>query len=606
MAKKDFIHGFTYRITLLYLILGLLWIALSDLILEYFIQDKDMLSQIQTYKGTFYVFTTGLLLYIMVRKRINKQHQTDVELRLQMENYKLLNDRFQKQNVELKEAWDLALKNEQFLSTVLENIPHLVFVKEVESGNYILINQAVEQFLGRSRNEIIGKNDVEIFPNELAEKIMQKDREVIELKNTLHYEENIESLKGTAILFSTKIPLEDSDGSIRFLIGLSQDITSYKLFEKELITAKERAEWSDQLKTAFLRNISHEVRTPMNAIMGFSGLLIEDRIDNQKRVEYIKLLQMNSNRLLKVINDVLTISAIQTNQIEQHNQHFNLTQLMSDLMEAFRPIADVKGLNLEFESGIPKDLTLFLDKEKLYEIAFNLLDNAIKFTNNGQITLSCHVDSNTKEMTLMVKDSGIGIDENTKNTIFELFCNGNELIRNSYGGMGLGLAICQGFTNVLGGHIQVYSEPNVGSQFILKIPCEKIEIKPALQEKKSKHTILIAEDDDTNFLLIKTLLESEPFIVERATNGLEAIAFFQNNPDLDLILMDIRMPIMDGKIAAEEIKKHRPQIPIIAQTAYALDSDIQEYKNVFDAYLTKPIKGALLKQTINSFLFQSK
>lgn len=606
MAKKDFIHGFTYRITLFYLVLGLLWIGLSDYILEYLVQDKELLSQLQTYKGTFYVVTTGFMLYLMVRKRINKQYQTDMALREQIENYRRLNEKFQKQNIELNDAWGLASKNEQFLSTVLENIPHLVFVKDVESGNYILINQAVERFLGQSKNDIIGKNDHSIFPKEVAKNIILKDKEVIDLKTTLHYEENFESPQGSSILFSTKIPLEDTDGRIRFLIGLSQDITSHKLFEKELIAAKEKAESSDQLKTAFLRNVSHEVRTPMNGILGFSDLLAQKELDDEKKQEYITLIQLNGKRLLNVISNVLTISAIQTHQIERHNQYFKIEQLLTDLIQAHQSKADVKGLNLIVETSMPKDIAVHLDREKIYEVVSNLLDNAIKFTDKGQITISCHLDTNTNEISIIVKDTGIGIEENTKNIIFELFCNGSESIRNDYGGMGLGLTICQGLTDILGGHIQVQSEPNIGSEFMLSIPCEKVEVKPAVHENKEKYTILVAEDDDTNFLLIKTLLESEQFNIQRATNGSEAIEFAQNNPDLDLILMDIRMPMMDGEIAAKEIRKLRPEIPIIAQTAYALESNIQEYKNAFDAYITKPIKGTLLKETVNKFLFQSK
>lgn len=607
MNKKNFIHRFTYRITSLYLILGFLWIYLSDRFIGFIFQDPQLLSQIQTYKGVFYVLLTGILLFFLVRKHISNQNQTNQELRAKIEAYKALHDQFQQQNSDLKVARDNALKNEKFLSAIIENIPNLVYVKDYRDGSYLKINNAVEAFFGKSHSDIIGKTDLDLFSKEMAEYFMRIDSEVLKSGRTMHFEECANGKNGEILLLTTKIPVQDENGSFRFLLGVSQDITLKKQAEKELIASKEKAEESDRLKTAFLQNISHEIRTPMNAIYGFSGLLLEPELSNEQKASYSYIIQNNCEKLLHIITDVLTVSALETRQLFLHNEAVHLKSLMDELYDMFKSNAEAKDLKFSMHNTAECDLTFQADKLKLQEVLSNLLSNAIKFTSKGSIDVSCHLEGET--VCFKVKDTGIGFDESQKQHIFEHFRQAIDEKMPLYGGTGLGLAICRGLIELLHGTIQVESTPGSGSVFTIFIPMgetfDSPKSKSANQQIVSEinsKTILIAEDEDMNYLFLETLLEPMKLHLIRAKNGQEAVDLVQSDPTIALILMDIRMPIKNGQQAAMEIKLLRPDLPIIAQTAYALDFEIEKFKKVFDGYLTKPLRAQVLKQKIQNFI----
>lgn len=607
MKKKGFTNGFTYKITILYLIFGMLWILLSDKILEFLISDPALLTDIQTYKGTFYVILTALLLYLIILDRSKKQRITDKRLQKTAAEYKKLVEEFQVQNVALKVAVEKSFTNERFMRGIIDNIPDLVFVKDSQDGKYLFINKSVEIFIGKSHESMQDKDDYSLFPKEIADIIVANDQKVIQDGVPTFYEELSPSINGDRLLFSTKIPIRDSEGNIRYLLGVSQDITKKREEEKDLIVAKEKAEESDRLKTAFLQNISHEIRTPMNAIYGFSEMLADPSLNAALKTNYASLIQSNCDRLLKIITDVLTMSSIEKDGIHVHNNTIYPQRLVENIVQQFQPLTANKGLyltsNLEWENN----LQVQTDGYKIREIISNILSNALKYTNTGGINISGKMEDST--LIFSVKDTGMGLEEHQKESIFDHFKQVSEADKNNLGGIGLGLAICKSYATILGGSIKVESQPGVGSEFIIHIPCILVapnlvntEPQPSKNTKITTPTILVAEDDDTNFLLIDVLLKPQNWKLLRASNGAEAVQLVKDDSSIDLILMDIRMPIMRGDEAAIQIKKIRPDLPILAQTAYALDSEVERYKKVFDGYLTKPLHGQALIQKIQHHL----
>ncbi|MCX6308970.1 MAG: ATP-binding protein, partial [Bacteroidia bacterium] len=375
--------------------------------------------------------------------------------------------------------------------------------------------------------------------------------------------------------------------------------------EKELIDAKEKAEESNRLKIAFLQNISHEIRTPMNAICGFTSLMTEPDLSPEQKENYSSIVRSNCDQLLTIISDVLTISSVETKQMKVNIQEVNLIQLMEELTHIFKPTATSLSLDFKNSTDLETDQAFVLtDRTKLTQILSNLLTNALKFTKEGSIELHCHREK--ENLFFYVKDTGIGFNPDNKYTIFERFRQENEDINKKYGGTGLGLAISKAFVELLGGHISVETEPGKGSVFNFTIPyqaagpLETEVLEPIIWNKGL--TILVAEDEDINYLFLETLLQPMNWKLIRARNGQEAVEMVRVDDSIRLILMDIRMPVMDGFQAAIAIKEFRPNLPILAQTAFANDYDIEKYKAVFDDYMTKPLRIQLLKKKISKFL----
>ena len=376
---------------------------------------------------------------------------------------------------------------------------------------------------------------------------------------------------------------------------------------EELQLAKEKAEESDNLKTAFLCNMSHEIRTPLNAIVGFADLLTHLEVSNTKIHEYVSVIQSSSGQLLSIVNDILSMSRIQTGQEIVSIRPVYLNNVLENTCAMFTSAVHVKKLRLSVLPGSDdSDFCILTDETKLVQIITNLLHNAIKFTHQGSIEFGYSV--NGSMIDFFVKDTGIGISGQAQMHIFERFRQADTSISSDYGGTGLGLSISKAFSEMLGGKLTVTSEINVGSTFTLSIPNRVYYEKTNSFETQDikvtdrKITILVAEDEIYNYQLLEDILASQKYTVIRAVNGLEALDICQANDKIDLILMDIQMPVMDGLTAFDEIRKIRPSIPVIAQTAYALESDKQKLLGRgFNEYLSKPIKKAELLQKILQF-----
>ena len=393
------------------------------------------------------------------------------------------------------------------------------------------------------------------------------------------------------------------------MFKIFQDITDRKENEEELIRAKDKAEESDRLKTAFLHNISHEIRTPMNAIIGFSNLLSEPDIDSSTRHSYIDMIMKSSNHLLSIITDIIDISNIEANIVKITRNGIILNSIIRSLYEQFIPKANEKKITMVSEPGLPDEESIILtDSTKLIKIISNLLNNALKFTQQGQIKFGYAVKD--KLLEFFVSDTGLGIPEEYHQRIFDRFYQVDNTISKLYEGTGLGLAICKAYVERLGGEIRLSSTPGVGSTFYFTLPFEKpantVITTPSPKKETGfvfpeKKKILVAEDIDSNFKLIGYFLFGANVDVIRASNGKEAVEKCLSDQSIDLVLMDIKMPVMDGYTAVKLIRESRPDIPIIAQTAYA-DDRYRAIECGCTGFISKPFDKKTLLNVISEFI----
>jgi len=375
----------------------------------------------------------------------------------------------------------------------------------------------------------------------------------------------------------------------------------------DLEIAKVKAEESDKLKTAFLQNMSHEIRTPLNGILGFSSLLQDENIAKNEIKEFTAIIQQSGNRLLEIVNNVLDISKIETGQLTVKNSVFLINSIFSDLLTFFTPLADSKNVELFYHNLDDTKRLIYSDESKLNQIFTNLINNAIKFTTSGRIDYGYEIKE--YEIQFYVKDTGIGIPEEYYEKIFDRFIQVDLKITRGYEGAGLGLSICKGLVELLGGNIWLESEVGKGTTFYFTIPLhddfvnKNIEIKESDNQVKINHgTILIAEDDWTSFHYLGSLLKNSEVTILHAENGKKAVEFVEKMPDLRLVLMDIKMPIMNGIEATKLIKQIRPDLPIIAQTAYAFSSEKEEILSIgCNDYISKPISKEHLLKLIEKY-----
>jgi PAS domain S-box-containing protein len=404
-------------------------------------------------------------------------------------------------------------------------------------------------------------------------------------------------------------PVKDDSGNVTNFIAVKMDISLQKETEKALFEAKVKAEESDKLKSAFLANMSHEIRTPMNSIIGFSEMLDLPDVENKKKSEFIEIIKNNGYRLLALINDIIDISKIEAGQIDLHIGKANVNQLLGKLYETFNFSAHKKNIEIVLKEGLKDEqCVISTDSSKLNQVMTNLINNAIKFTHKGRIEFGYKLKSG--ELEFYVRDTGIGISQEYQDKIFERFRQVEITVTKQYEGTGLGLSISKALVEKLGGKIWVDSIQGSGSTFYFTIPYKPEHIANVGPKAKidgkinfNGKTILIAEDEYSNYLLLREVLKNTGAVLIHVENGLDALNKCRENKHIDLVLMDIKMPKMDGYQATKEIKKIRPEILILAQTAYAMIEDEEKALAAgCDDFITKPLTKEAVLMKINGLI----
>ncbi len=426
-----------------------------------------------------------------------------------------------------------------------------------------------------------------------SDKVREEYR-VINVQNNIHRIEWVEA--------QAAVETRDENGKPLTLVGSSLVITTRKKMEMELTTARDRAEESNRLKSAFLANMSHEIRTPLNAIVGFSGILASTDEEEEKQ-EYVSIIENNNTLLLQLISDILDLSKIEAGTLEFQYSNIDLNKMLNELTSSLQ--LKIKSEKVQLTCHLAeKNCFIHTEKNRLSQLLINLISNAIKFTTEGYIRFGYELRG--KEIYFYVSDTGCGIPKDKQKSIFGRFVKLNSFEQ----GTGLGLSICQTLVEHMGGTIGVDSEEGKGSTFWFTLPykaaiaveesIKKEEIQP-ISIEKNKFTILIAEDNESNYKLFASILKGEYQLIH-AWDGQEAVEMFkQYNPQI--ILMDINMPVMDGYEATKEIRKYSAKVPIIAITAFAYASDEQRVmESGFDGYMPKPINARLLKAQLTEIM----
>jgi PAS domain S-box-containing protein len=494
-------------------------------------------------------------------------------------------------------------KELKFHSELINNVGQAVIATDL-LGNVIFWNNAAKRIYGWSPDEAIGQNIVNLTPARQSSEQAIEIMKYLSEGNTWSGEFEVQRKDGSSFpAFVTDTPMLDSNGNLTGIIGISSDISERKLAETELIEAKEKAEESDRLKTAFLHNISHEIRTPLNAIVGFSDFLNDPGLTEINRKEFTKMILQGSDQLLAIIDDIISLASIEAGLEKIQKTNINLNEIFRLIKDQFSLIARNKSIDISINVGLSdNEAYLFTDGTKLTQILNNLVNNALKFTSHGYI--SCGYVVKDEALEFYVEDSGIGIPKEMHELIFSRFRQVETSNEQLFGGSGIGLSISKAYVEMLGGRIWLTSELGKGSVFYFSIPFTKVK-QPILPKKpapKELHlefirnkTLLVAEDDQLSFLFLNELLSNAGLHIVRAVNGVEAVEMCKSNPHIDLVLMDIKMPKMDGYEATKFIKKLRPSLPIIALTAYSTDVDRDKaFACGCSDFISKPVKKELL------------
>ncbi|MBI9058207.1 MAG: PAS domain S-box protein [Labilibaculum sp.] len=497
------------------------------------------------------------------------------------------------------------------------------------AGSLVSVNNAMCNILGYSKEELQTKTFLDItHPDDLVKSKKQFNKSITSAISFTLEKRYLNKNNQIKWGLTSVSPIYNSNGDFMYAIGHIQDITNKKQTEEQILTHNKEFERlnkeyksqneelvktiaiaakSDQLKSEFLQNLSHEIRTPMNAILGFSDFLELQKTTPEKRQQYINIIKSSGNQLLRIIDDILEISALETKHVQVVNKSFNLNNLLTELFTIFQPKAREKGIALYIKKGLTdRETNIISDESKLSKIFTNLLENAIKYTPNGFIEIGYKLVKD--ELKFYVKDTGLGISKTRQGQIFERFSQGESEISKKIGGLGLGLSIVKENIELLGGNIKLESNIGKGSTFLLTIPFKSDGSDSTQNEKNTKvrkHKILIAEDEEINYFYFETLLEeiAPNCKLIHAKNGKEALEICKKE-DFELIFMDIKMPEMNGYEATIEIKKIKPNSTIIAQTSYSTKEDKERARLAgCEDFLSKPISLETMQSILNKYIY---
>ena len=536
---------------------------------------------------------------------------SDITLRKKAE------EELQKRNNELNTLYDQLQISEEKFRQLAENTQDVFWLRDEDKVIYI--NSAFNKIWGRDSEEVF------INPDILTNWVHPDDQDAFNswltfdsFENQKSYLEQYRIVKPDGEirwLWSRMFPVRNEKGKIYRLAGIASDITDQKLVEEALIAAREKAMESDQLKSAFLANISHEIRTPMNGIIGFAELLKDDSLSLDNRIQYVNVITKSSEQLLHIIDDIIDISKIEANQLKINTTKVRIIDLLNSLSLFYQNERNHTGkIDIEIKVEVPAMLlstVINTDESRLRQLLMNLISNALKFTEKGYIKFGFNKCQNDL-VEFYVTDTGIGIPADRQIQIFKRFRQLDDSFTRRFGGTGLGLAICEGLVRLLGGQIWVTSEINKGSTFYFTISTgiDSTKSFPSRTENNrgpdfdwTGKTILVVEDDEINQEFLIAVLTPTNVEILCASTGEEAVSLGTSNAKIDLVLMDIRLPQMNGYEAFEKIREVKPSLPVIAQTAFAMTEDaVRCLEFGFSDYISKPINRKNLLTMINKFL----
>jgi signal transduction histidine kinase/DNA-binding response OmpR family regulator len=492
---------------------------------------------------------------------------------------------------ELIETKNALKKVEKEKSMILDSTSEL-FLFYDENLKIKWANNAVSKYLGVEPYEYKNKYCYEVL---FSRKKPCQECPVLKALSTKQVHYHILSTPDDKIWEIKGFPVLDNNGKIIGLGEVARDITAQKKAEDELIKAKEKAEESDRLA-----NMSHEIRTPMNGILGFTEMLNKENLLDEEKKYYSEIIKDSTNSLLSIINDILDLSRIEAQQLKIEKDPFDINKLMKELyyeFEMFKNKNNKSAIELRLKNKYSEGCYIYSDKQRIKQVLTNLLSNALKFTERGFVEFGYKVIDN-RTMQFRVKDTGIGIPREFQKIIFERFRQVDDSRSKSYGGAGLGLCITEGLVKLLGGNIWIISTPGIGSTFHFTISHDMEEetklIEKTLNENENifkNNTILVVEDEEINLLYFKELFKKMEISCLSAGDAKEAIQLVNSNPNIDMVLMDIRLPGENGYKATRRIKKIRNDLPVIAQTAYAYYEDrLKCLMAGCDDYIAKPVK----------------
>jgi len=496
------------------------------------------------------------------------------------------------------------------LSSIINSIPDYIFYKD-GLFRYIGANTAFKKYYNLSDEEFIGKTDFELFDIKQAIENHKNNKKVIESNEPIRLERwGILPNGKSALLDTLVVPFHNIDGETLGIVGISRDITHQYEIQKELKKAKTKAEDGDRLKTLFLTNISQEIKAPLNSIIGFSDLLLDPDLSIGQRENFVEMIRNSGNSLIQLIDDIIDLSAIESGQIAINQSETRLSFIFDNVINYYEKIIDnpvfndVKLVNKYIV--IEKEPSFYLDGFRIKQILSNLIENSIKLTRKGEILIGADIKEDYIEF--FIDNRNAIIDKYLLEDTFQIN-KIDEKIEN-YSSSDINIIITLGLINAMKGEFSINrSKTDTGIKFSFTIPVNQNKQKATESspngddEDLSNKTILIAEDDENNYLFIEEVLRKTKMKTIWALNGKEALEHISTNKDIDIILMDIRMPVMDGYTATREIRKILPNIPIIAQTAYAaVEEKSKSFEAGCNAYLTKPISSTALLKTISEFL----
>lgn len=513
-----------------------------------------------------------------------------------------------------KDISELKLSEEKF-SKIFHNTPEIIGLSSLDAGEYIEVNKAFYRKLGYTPDEVIGKQAFSLIKMEKN----FRDQVIAELKekgNVQNIETIIYTKQGNplnVIISATIIQIMDK----AYILTIASDITENLEYKHELIKAKEKAEESNRLKSAFLATMNHELRTPLNHVIGFSEM-IPDMTDDVNIREFARLIQESGSNLLNIIEDIFDLAMVEQSEIKIREDVVFIRDIYTELKKQLQEVLSEsnKSDNIRLNNKIDSSIAtrqIITDKTKVIQVMSNIIKNAVKFTHNGEISFSLMLEDDN-DLSITVKDTGIGIPKDKLDVIFDFFRQVDDSHTRKYDGIGIGLAISQRIAIAMGGKIKVESELGMGSKFSFSFPITIVGENTTYYKKEytsftipdlSGKSILLVDDDTIGMGMIVNLLKPSNCKIINAVNGQEAIEAINDNPDIDIIFMDLKMPVMDGFEATLNIRKNFSDLPIIALTSYSLQKDKKKALNAgCNDIITKPINKEIIFKKLQDFLLK--